>query len=112
MFEKKLIRNSTAEFLSFTSDSNESSIEVCFEDKTIWLSQKLMAEFFAVDTRTVNEHLKNIYKQNELHREATLRKFRIVQQEGSREVQREVAFYNLDAIISVGYRVNSLLAFR
>ncbi len=107
---KQLIRNSTAEFLIFTGQSGEQSIESRYEDETIWLSQKLMAQLFDVDVRTINEHLKNIYDQGELGREATIRKFRIVQHEGKREVARSVAFYNLDAIISVGYRVNSVRA--
>ncbi len=106
----KLIRNSTAEFLIFTGQAGEQNIEARYEDETIWLSQKLMACLFAVDVRTVNEHLKNVYDQNELMREATIRKFRIVQTEGSREVSRNVDFYDLDAIISVGYRVNSIRA--
>jgi len=107
---KQLIRNSTAEFLIFTGQASEQSIESRYEDETIWLSQKLMAQLFDVDVRTVNEHLKNIYDQSELAREATIRKFRIVQSEGKREVSRNVDFYNLDAIISVGYRVNSVRA--
>ena len=108
--DKKLIRNSTAEFLIFTSQSGEQSIEARYEDETIWLSQKLMAQLFDVDVRTVNEHLKNIYKDGELQQESTIRNFRIVQTEGTREVSREIDFFNLDAIISVGYRVNSLRA--
>ena len=107
---KKLIRNSTAEFLTFTSQMGEQSIEARYEDETLWLSQKLMGELFGVDVRTVSEHLKNIFASQELAPEATIRKFRIVQQEGQREVSRAVDFYNLDAIISVGYRVNSLRA--
>ncbi|MCH0724997.1 virulence RhuM family protein [Pseudomonas aeruginosa] len=107
---KKLIRNSTAEFLIFTGQAGEQSIEARYEDETLWLSQKLMAELFGVDVRTVSEHLKNIFASHELAPEATIRKFRIVQQEGQREVSRAVDFYNLDAIISVGYRVNSLRA--
>ncbi len=106
----KLIRNSTAEFLIFTGQVGEQSIEARYENDTIWLSQKLMAELFGVDVRTVNEHLKNIFASDELDAEATIRKFRIVQQEGQREVARLVDFYNLDAIISVGYRVNSVRA--
>ena len=105
--DKHLIRNSTADFLIFTSQAGENAIEVRYEDETIWLSQKLMATLFDVDVRTVSEHLKNIYDQSELDREATIRKFRTVQIEGKREVARNVDFYNLDAIISVGYRVNS-----
>ncbi len=81
-----------------------------FEHETIWGTQKQIAEVFGVDIRTINEHLKNIYKTKELDEKATIRKFRIVQKEGKREVRREVNCYNLDAIISVGYRVNSLQA--
>lgn len=108
--EKQLIRNSTAEFLIFTGQSGEQSIEVRYEDQIIWLSQKLIAQLFAVDVRTINEHLKNIYDQDELDREATIRKFKIVQIEGNRNVSRDVDFYNLDAVISVGYRVNTVRA--
>jgi hypothetical protein len=104
------IRNSTAEFLIFTTQAGENGIEVRYEDETIWLTQKLMAALFDVDVRTVNEHLANIYRAGELGEEATIRKFRIVQTEGSRQVSRDIEFYNLDAIISVGYRVNSLRA--
>ncbi|MDD2601252.1 MAG: virulence RhuM family protein [Kiritimatiellae bacterium] len=107
---RKLIRNSTVEFLIFTGQSGEQSIEARYEDDTVWLSQKLIAQLFDVDVRTVNEHLKNIYAQEEVQREATIRKFRIVQMEGTREVARNVDFYNLDAIISIGYRVNSVRA--
>lgn len=107
---KKLIRNSTAEFLIFTGQAGDQSIEARYEDETIWLSQKLMAALFDVDVRTVNEHLKNVYEQREVTPETTIRKFRIVQIEGKREVARNVDFYNLDAIISVGYRVNSVRA--
>ncbi len=109
---KKLIRNSTAECLIFTTQAGENSIEVRCEDESIWLSQKLMAKLFEVDVRTVSEHLKNIFKQGELAQEATIRKFRTVQTEGKRSVTRDVDFYNLDAIISVGYRVNSKCATR
>ena len=105
-----LIRNSTAEFLIFTGQSGEQSIETRYKDETIWLSQKLMSALFNVDIRTINEHLKNIYEQGEVSLDATIRKFRIVQTEGKREVSRNVDFYNLDAIISVGYRVNSVRA--
>ncbi len=104
------IRNSTAEFLIFTSQSGETSIEARYEDETIWLTQKLMAELFAVGVNTINYHLKEIYKSKEIEQDRTIRKFRIVQKEGKREVERLVDFYNLDAIISVGYRVNSIRA--
>lgn len=101
------IRNSTAEFLMFTAAAGEQSIEARYHDESVWLTQKMAAQLFAVDVRTVNEHLSNIYADEELAREATIRKFRIVQPEGDRQVARQVDFYNLDAILSVGYRVNS-----
>ena len=75
--------------------------------ETLWATQKQISEIFGVDVRTVSEHLKNIYKDAELTEKSTIRKFRIVKKEGKREVMREINFYNLDAIISVGYRVNS-----
>jgi len=108
--KKIQIRNSTAEFLIFTNQSKTSTIEVRYEDETIWLSHKLMAELFDVEVNTINYHLKEIYKSGEIQEERTIRKFRIVQTEGNREVNREIDFYNLDAIISVGYRVNSVRA--
>lgn len=82
-------------------------LEVKFKEKTVWLSQKQMADLFQKDVRTVNEHLGNIYKEKELQKKSTVRNFRIVQKEGKREVSRNVDFYNLDVIISVGYRVKS-----
>ncbi len=104
------IRNSTAEFLIFTSQSGGESIEARYQDETIWLTQKLMAALFEVGVNTINYHLKEIYKSKEIQEERTIRKFRIVQMEGKRQVERTVDFYNLDAIIAVGYRVNSLRA--
>lgn len=104
---KKLIRNSTAEFLIFTGQAGEQSIEARYEDETLWLSQKLMAELFGVDVRTVSEHLKNIFASQELAAEAVIRKCRITASDGK---NYQTQFYNLDAIISVGYRVNSLRA--
>ena len=101
------IRNSTAEFLIFTAQSGEESIEVKYADGTVWLSQKMMAKLFDISIPTINEHLKNIYQTKELEEKSTIRKFLIVQKEGNRNIEREVEFYNLDAIISVGYRVNS-----
>lgn len=86
------------------------NIEVVFHDETFWLTQKRIAELFGVDVRTVNEHLQYIFKSNELIKDSTIRKFRIVQKEGNRDVEREVDFYNLDVIIAVGYRVNSYQA--
>ncbi len=108
--DRKLIRNSTAEFLTFTSQAGSDSIEVRYEDKTIWLTQKLMATLFDVSVPTISEHLKNIYGQGELTRKATIREFLTVRMEGGRQVTRKVDYYNLDAIISVGYRVNSVRA--
>jgi hypothetical protein len=107
---RRQIRNSTAEFLMFTAEGGDGGIEVRYEDETIWLTQKLMASLFDVSVPTINEHLKRIYEDEELVRKATVRKFRTVQTEGSRQVRRALEYYNLDAIISVGYRVNSLRA--
>ena len=91
----------------YTNDNGDVSIQVRYEDGTFWLTQKRMAELFNVSVSTINEHLKSIFNTGELTEEATIRKFRIVQNEGTRQVTREVAFYPLDAIIAVGYRVNS-----
>jgi hypothetical protein len=103
----KLIRNSTAEFLIFTGQAGEQSIEARYEDETVWLTQKLMAELFAVDVRTVSEHLKNIFASEEVGETSAIRKFRNTAADGKSYLTQ---FYNLDAIISVGYRVNSLRA--
>ena len=108
---KKLqIRNSTAEFLIFQIENKEEGIEVLYQDETLWLTQKTMSILFDVDIRTINEHLKNIYSQGEVDKNTTIRKNRIVQKEGNRNISREVFIYSLDAIISVGYRVNSVRA--
>jgi hypothetical protein len=104
---KRLIRNSTAEFLIFTAQAGEQSIEARYEDETVWLTQKLMAELFAVDVRTVSEHLKNIFSSGELGEDSVIRKFRITAADGKSYATNH---YNLDAIISVGYRVNSVRA--
>ncbi len=98
------------DILLYTAPSGEIRIEVIFEGETFWLSQRKMAELFAVEIQTINYHLKEIFKSGELEEGATIRKIRIVQPEGNREVSREVDFYNLDAIIAVGYRVNSYQA--
>lgn len=105
--KNKMIRNSTAEFLIFTNQSGENSIEVRYEEGTIWLSQKLMSALFGVDVRTINEHLKNIFINAELEESSVIRKFRTTANDGK---SYNVQFYNLDAIISVGYRVNSVKA--
>jgi hypothetical protein len=101
------IRNSTAEFLIFTAQSGEQGVEVRYEDETIWLSQKLMAPLFDVNVRTISEHLKNIFQSGELKENSVIRKFRTTAADGKRY---NTQFYNLDAIISVGYRVNSVRA--
>lgn len=101
------IRNSTAEFLIFTGQSGDTSIEARYEDGTIWLTQKLMASLFDVDVRTISEHLQQIFKSSELQEDAVIRKFRNTASDGKNYLTQ---FYNLDAIISVGYRVNSVRA--
>jgi len=96
------------EFLLYTSSDGEKQIQVKLIDETVWLSQKQMAELFQKEVATINEHIKNIFAENELQQDfSTIRNFLIVQQEGNREVSREITFYNLDVIISVGYRVKS-----
>lgn len=104
------IRSSAAEFLIFETQAKEDSIEVRYEDNTLWLSQKMMCRLFDVEKSTLSEHLENIYSSQELTKEATVRNFRTVQTEGNRQVTREILHYNLEAIISVGYRVNSIKA--
>ncbi len=95
------------QILFYETNLEKQKIEVFFEEETFWLSQKKMAELFGVEVNTINYHLKEIFKSEELEEKATIRKFRIVQTEGKREVERDIDFYNLDAIIAVGYRVNS-----
>ena len=97
-------------FLMYQAAEEEISVNALIKDDSIWLTQKAMGELFGVESHTINYHLKEIYKTNELEEAATTRKIRAVQQEGIRQVERELLFYNLDAIISVGYRVNSLRA--
>jgi hypothetical protein len=98
------------ELILYRTANDAVRVEVLYESETFWLDQRRMAELFGVDVRTVSEHLRNIYGSGELSEEATFRKLRIVRTEGSREVARDIVFYNLDAIISVGYRVNSTQA--
>lgn len=107
MAKKLQIRNSTAEFLVFTKQAGESSIDVRIEDETVWLTQKLLAVLFEVDVRTISEHLKNIFNSHELEASSVIRNFRITAADGK---NYNTQFYNLDAIISVGYRVNSTRA--
>ena len=103
------IRSSAAEYLTYVSSIGDQSdsIEMRYEDENIWLTQKMMATLYDVNVRTVNEHIKKIYSDSELEPISTIRKFRIVQTEGSRQVSREVAHYNLQMIIAVGFKVNN-----
>ena len=101
------IRNSTAEFLIFAIEGKEDGIQVMYQNDTIWCTQKAMATLFDCSTDNIGLHLKNIYASQELQKEATTEFFSVVQTEGERQVHRKTQFYNLDAIIAVGYRVNS-----
>ncbi len=94
-------------FIIYSNPNGAVKVEVFVEDESVWLTQKSMGELFGVTKSTISEHLTNIFGDNELQKEATVRNFRTVQQEGDRMVNRDLEFYNLDAIISVGYRVNS-----
>lgn len=103
------IRSSAAEYLTFVASTGdcEQSVEMRYEDENIWLTQKMMAELYDVDIRTINEHIKKIYDDSELEESSTIRKFRIVQNEGNRQVSRDVMHYNLQMIIAVGFKVNN-----
>jgi hypothetical protein len=96
------------EIIIYQSNDGQVELEVHLEEETVWLTQKQMATLFDKDVRTINEHIKNIFSEGELLTESTIRKFRIVQKEGKRNVARILDCYNLDAIISVGYRVKSM----
>lgn len=99
-----------SEVLLYATEDSKVHVSVVFYDETFWLTQKAMAELFGVDVSTINQHLKNIFSSGELEPDSTIGNFPIVQNEGKRMVRRTLAFYNLDAIISVGYRVNSCAA--
>ena len=103
------IRSSAAEYLIYVTSvgAQQNSIEMCYEDENIWLTQKMMAIMYDVDVRTINEHIKKIYSDSELEEEATIRNFRIVQTEGTRQVKRDTKHYNLQMLIAVGFKVNS-----
>jgi hypothetical protein len=94
----------------YQSDDGQTNIDVRLEGETVWLSQQQMAELFQTSRTNVVEHIKHIYDEGELEEEATCQKFRQVRQEGSRTVTRELPFYNLDMIISLGYRIKSSIA--
>ena len=103
------IRSSAAEYLTYVASvgDQQDSIEMRYEDENIWLTQKMMATLYDVDVRTINEHIKKIYSDSELEEDATIRNFRIVQTEGSRQVTRDTKHYSLQMIIAVGFKVNS-----
>ena len=103
------IRSGAAEYLTYVASvgDSEDSIEMRYEDENIWLTQKMMATLYGVDVRTINDHIKKIYLDAELQEQATIRNYRIVQTEGTRQVSREVKHYNLQMIIAVGFKVNN-----
>ncbi len=111
MAKKFEIRNSTAEFLTFVAEGKEDGVQVVYKDETIWCTQKAMAVLFDVDKSGISRHLKKIYAEGELSPNATVAKIATVVNRGIRgEVKDELEYYNLDAVISVGYRVNSIRA--
>ena len=105
-----IIRNSTAEFLIFQKQTGGNDIEIKYKDETLWLTQKMIANLFDVQTPAISKHLQNIYESEELDKKSTISKMETVQVEGSRKVSRLIEYYNLDVVISVGYRVNSMRA--
>jgi len=107
MAKDLMVRSSVEEFLTVKVKEKEQGIQVRYENENLWMTQKAMAELFDVNVPAINKHLNNIYDEEELNRESTISKTETVQQEGNRNVKRNVEFYSLDAIISVGYRVNS-----
>ena len=98
------------EMVLYHSDEGDVSVDAYIKDESIWITQKAMAELFGVNVPDISKHLSNIYDEGELEKETTVSKMEIVQREGNRDVKRTPVFYNLDAIISVGYRVNSIKA--
>ncbi|MFT4186141.1 MAG: virulence RhuM family protein [Micrococcaceae bacterium] len=102
----------TSEIIFYQTDDGQLKVNVLIQDETVWLNQAQMVELFNSSKATISEHIKNIYEEGELEKESTVRKFRTVQKEGKREVEREVNHYNLDVIISVGYRVKSIVGTR
>jgi len=104
---KNELTNQSQHFIFYSSPNGNVTVDVVLQDETVWLTQKAMGQLFGVESHTITYHLKEIYKSGELDEKATTRKIRVVQNEGKRQVTRLLEFYNLDAIISVGYRVNS-----
>ena len=107
MAKKFEIRNSTAEFLIFMAEGKEQGIQVLYKKETIWATQKAMATLFDCSADNIGLHLKNIYDAKELDKNATTEKISVVRREGNRDVNRTLQFYNLDAVISVGFRVRT-----
>ena len=107
MAKDLIIRSSSAEFLIFERQTHDKGIQVRFEDGDLWLTQKAIGELFNIDRTVVTKHIKNIYSELELNEDSTSANFALVQKEGNREITRNVLFYNLDMVISVGYKVNS-----
>lgn len=103
---------SNSQIIIYQTESGETRIDVRLENETVWLTQKTMAELFQTSVPNINMHLKNIFEEGELSKDATIKEFLIVRQEGNREVNRNIEYYNLDAIISVGYRIKSHVATR
>lgn len=103
------IRSSAAEYLTYVavSGDNLDSIEVRYEDENIWLTQKMLATIYGVTTSAINQHIKTIYEDNELDESSTIKNFLIVQKEGNREVSRNIAHYNLQMIIAIGFKVEN-----
>ena len=104
------MQENKSQILIYQNENGETKLDVRFQDETVWLTQKLMAELFQTSVPNINMHLKNIFEEGELEEKVTIKDFLIVQKEGSREVKRKKVFYNLDAIISVGYRIKSHVA--
>lgn len=105
--KENLIRSSAAEYLTYIAATGENGIELRYEDENIWITQKMLSTLYGVNIATINEHISNIYKDNELDKKTTIRNFLIVQKEGNREVSRNIAHYNLQMIISIGFKVDN-----
>lgn len=107
MTENRIIANNGSSIVLYTSDDGSTQLEVKLEKDTVWLTQNQMAELFGINRTTIVRHIRNIYKSEELEKSSTCAKNAQVRMEGNRKIQREISYYNLDMIISVGYRMNS-----
>jgi len=101
------MQENNSQIIIYQNENGETKLDVRFQDETVWLTQKLMAELFQTFVPNINIHLKNIFEEGELEENRTIKDFLIVQKEGNRDIKRQQVFYNLDAIISVGYRIKS-----